>query len=430
MAQDDDFQHDLPDEPDAPEPVPKPKPEPGKPRPEPDASKTDAPRESGEDAPSDTARGFATSYDDTYGDDLDAPELSREELTSQEVEPVEQDPPPQQPFPGATWNTQPAPAPDPAAASRRRRGWIVAIVAIALAFILIFYGISSCSSSFDSLMGTSSSSGDVSSQTTSDTVGIISLEGDIDYDGSLCSPEVFKSELDTAADDSHIKAVVIRVDSGGGTAAAGEEMTTYLKEFKETTGKPVVVSSASMNASAAYRVSAQADYIYTLEATSIGSIGTAMQFTDLSGFYELLGVDIDTIMSSDSKDSTYGTRPLSDEERAYYQDVVNQINEDFLASIAEGRHMSIDEVRELASGLTFTGADAVDNRLADELGTFDDALAKACELAGIASCDVVYLQSDSYGLVDLLSLLDSFETDDDGAEESSKDLGNRVDLER
>src|SRR5699024_726948 len=115
----------------------------------------------------------------------------------------------------------------------------------------------------------------------SDAVGVIDIDGAIQYDGTVCSPEGLKEQLDRAADNPHIKAVVLRVDSGGGTATAGEEMSTYVREFSEETGKPVVVSSASMNASAAYEISSQADYIFTAKTTAIGAIGTAMQITDL-----------------------------------------------------------------------------------------------------------------------------------------------------
>ncbi len=314
---------------------------------------------------------------------------------------------PQQPFPGATWTVQPA------SNATKSKSWIVALVAIVLVFVLLFFGIASCTTtlgsfSLGSVTGTSSSDEKASLESMSnDTIGIIQMSGDIEYDGSVCSPEGFKDQLDIAASNSHIKAVVLRVDSGGGTAAAGEEMVAYLRDFMATTGKPVVVSSASMNSSAAYMISSQADYIYTLEATSIGGIGTLMQFTNLEGFYEQLGIEVDNIASSDSKDSTYGTRALTEEERAYYQSLVDQINNTFIEDVAEGRNMSIDEVRELATGLIFTGSDAVSNHLADELGTLDDAIDKAYELSHSESetYEVVYLQPASNDIYDLLSLL-------------------------
>lgn len=233
-------------------------------------------------------------------------------------------------------------------------------------------------------------------------MGIIAIDGTIEYDGSTSSPEGLKAQLDRAEADPNIRAVVLRVNSGGGTATAGEEMSTYVRDFS----KPIVVSSASMNASAAYEISSQADYIFTAKTTAIGAIGTAMQLTDISGLLDKLGITIDNVTSSDSKDSSYGTRALTDEERAYYQAMVDQINATFIATVAEGRGMTEEEVRALATGLTFTGMDAVDNGLADEIGTLEDACDKAAGLAGVATgYRTMYLQPEVSDLSALMSLM-------------------------
>ena len=200
-------------------------------------------------------------------------------------------------------------------------------------------------------------------------------------------------------------------------------MASYVNDFS----KPVVVSSASVNASAAYEISSQADYIFTDKTTSIGSIGVIMSVTDLSGLYEKLGISVENITSADAKDSGAGNRPLTEEERAWYQDQVDQINEVFINFVAEGRDMPVEDVRALATGLTFTGMDAVENGLADELGTQEAAVAKACELAGIADADTVYLQSSTS---DLSRLLDIMGTEDSlGVSGTLKELENRVGLE-
>ncbi len=321
------------------------------------------------------------------------------------------------PAPATASNAAPASAPDPVPASvpapgpvpgrpepPRRHGWIVAIVAIVAVFVLCALGITSCttvlSSATSSITGSSSEAA-----VTVDSVGVITISGTIGYDGTTASPEGLKAQLDRAAADEHIKAVVLRVNSGGGTATAGEEMAAYVKQFREQTGKPVVVSSAATNASAAYEVSSQADYIFTAKTTAIGAIGTAMQLTDVSDLLDKLGISIDDITSAQSKDSTYGTRALTDEERAYYQDMVNKINATFVENVAEGRNMDVEAVRTLATGLTFTGMDAVENGLADEIGTKEDAVAKAADLAGIQKYGTVNLQSDSSSVTDLLDLL-------------------------
>ena len=284
--------------------------------------------------------------------------------------------------------------------------------------------IGSCTSVFTSSMGGFSyESPSWADTVTGDTVGIINISGTIQYDGTTSSPEGLKSQLDAAEQNPHIKAVVLRVNSGGGVATAGEEMSTYIRDFS----KPVVVSSASINASAAYMISSQADYIFTDKTTSIGSIGVIMSVTDLSGLYEKLGISVENITSADAKDSGAGNRPLTEEERAWYQDQVDQINEVFINFVAEGRDMPVEDVRALATGLTFTGMDAVENGLADELGTQEAAVAKACELAGIADADTVYLQSSTS---DLSRLLDIMGTEDSlDVSGTLKELENRVGLE-
>ena len=295
---------------------------------------------------------------------------------------------------------QPAGAPRPA----KSRGWIVAIVAIVAAFALCALGIGSCTTVLSAATGSLSGSA-AQAEASSDSVGVITISGTIEYDGTSASPEGLKAQLDRAAENDHIKAVVLRVNSGGGTATAGEEMAAYVKQFREETGKPVVVSSAATNASAAYEVSSQADFIFTAKTTAIGAIGTAMQITDMSELLDKLGIDVENVTSSSSKDSTYGTRALTDDERAYYQDMVDKINATFIENVASGRNMDVEAVRALATGLTFTGTDAVENGLADEIGTKEDAVTKAAELAGMKQYDTVSLQSDSGSVSDLLDLL-------------------------
>lgn len=308
----------------------------------------------------------------------------------------------------------------PAGPAPKRRGWIVALVAVAAFFILGLASIASCTSVMTSSMGALSYESPSWTETvTGDTVGIINVDGTIQYDGTTSSPEGLKAQLDAAEANPHIKAVVLRVDSGGGVATAGEEMARYVREFS----KPVVVSCASMDASAAYMISSQADYIFTAKTSAVGAIGVIMQVTDVSGLYEKLGISVDNITSADSKDSSYGNRPLTEEERAYYQAQVDQINQVFMETVAEGRDMTLEEVQALATGLTFTGIDAVENGLADEIGTLEMAVDKACELAGIADADTVYLQSPGSDLLSLLDIMSA--TDENQISQALKELDER-----
>ena len=319
-----------------------------------------------------------------------------------------------------------AAAPVAAPPQKKSRAWIVALVAVVLVFVLIAMGMHSCTSLFTSSMGYSTSASDAVDALTQDAVAVITIDGTIQYDGTASSPEGLKSLLDEAEASPHIRAVVLRVDSGGGVATAGEEMAEYLSAFS----KPVVVSSASTNASAAYEISSQADYIFTAKSTSIGAIGTAIQITDTSELMDMLGINIQDITSAGSKDSTYGTRPLTDEERAYYQDMVDQINEVFIQNVAEGRGMDVEEVRALATGLTFTGMDAVENGLADEIGTKEDAIEKAADLAGMTSYAVIELDQDTDELSAMLDLLSENDVSSDAVAEALKELYNDGTLAR
>ena len=345
---------------------------------------------------------------------------------------------PQSPQPGQSERMQPpngaafpygSPAPGyysaayaPAPPQKKSRGWIVALVAVVLFFLLMFAGLASCTSVVNSAVSSSLGTGEESAldSLSGDAIGVIEIDGTIDYDGSTASPEGLKAQLDQAEANPHIKAVVLRVNSGGGTATAGEEMASYVRDFS----KPIVVSSASMNASAAYEISSQADYIFTAKTTAIGAIGTAMQVTDVSGLLDKLGITIDNITSAKSKDSSYGTRPLTDEERAYYQAMVDSINATFIENVAEGRSMTTDEVSALATGMTFTGMDAVDNGLADEIGTREDAIAKAAELGGARNYTVVSLEPSSSDLSSLVGLLSSSDSTDETYAQKLKELSD------
>lgn len=303
---------------------------------------------------------------------------------------------------GYTYTT---PTNSPVSAPPKRHGWIVAIVVTVCVSLLLAFGIQSCSSAMSSWGGTGTAG-----SASPNSIAVITIDGTIQYDNTSCSPEGLKYLLDKAADDDNIKGVVLRINSGGGTATAGEEMAEYVKEFSEQ--KPIVVSSASVNASAAYEVSSQADYIYVAKTSEVGAIGTAMQVTDLSGLLDKLGIDVSTITSASSKDSTYGLRELTDEERVYYQHIVDQINETFIENVADGRGMSVDEVRSLANGLVYTGLDAVENGLADEIGTREDAIDKVAELAGLSTYDVYTLEIDSNELSNLLDAVSESESCD------------------
>lgn len=303
--------------------------------------------------------------------------------------------PPQSSHQQASAPAQPATASSQQAAvqPKKHTGRIIALSIVALLALTVFL-MGSC---VNTLIGAAREGAEHAQP---NSVAVITMSGTIGYNGTSCSPEGLKELLDEAQADPNIKAVVLRVNSGGGTATAGEEMASYVRDFKAS--KPIVVSSAAINCSAAYEISSQADRIFVAKSTEIGSIGTVMQSIDYSGLMKLLGVNIDNIASAESKDSSYGSRPLTDEERAYYQDLVDQINAVFTDNVAQGRHLSAEEVSQLATGLPFTGVTAVNNGLADEIGTLEDALDAAASLAGLDSYSKTTLELPTSPLSSLL----------------------------
>lgn len=289
------------------------------------------------------------------------------------------------------------------ASKKQSKGWIAAIAIVAVICLTFLITALSCNSMVVSAMsGGLSSSGSDDMASSGPVIGVIEIDGTIQYDGTTSSPEGLKAQLDRAEADKSIQGVILHVNSGGGTATAGEEMAKYVKDFT----KPIVVSTAATCASAAYEISSQADYIFTDKTSMVGAIGVFMQITDLSGLYDMLGISVETIKSADAKDAGSGTRPLTEEERAWYQDMVDQINLDFIETVAEGRGMDVEEVERLATGLPFTGMDAVENGLADEIGDIDDATAYLSDFLGFSeplrTVKLAQTQSDLSRLIDIL----------------------------
>lgn len=275
---------------------------------------------------------------------------------------------------------------------------IILIVLVAMLLIAPLIALGSCSHMFSSYMGGMS---DDSPVTSMDTVAVIHIEGTIMASGADITPEMVLSELQAAEADDYVKAIVLRIDSGGGSAAAGEEIAAFVRECK----KPVIVSCGDSCASAAYRIASQADWIIASDGTTLGSIGTLITKYDLTGLMDELGVDVDTIASGENKADLDLFSTLTPEQREYYQNMVNEITEGFIADVANGRGLSYEEVEELATGDVWTGSRALELGLIDQVGTYEDALAAAAHMGGCEDYDVVSFDMySSYSLSDLAGI--------------------------
>ena len=200
------------------------------------------------------------------------------------------------------------------------------------------------------------------------------------------SPKLVRDYLTMAEIDAGVKAVVLRVDSPGGSAAASQEIASEVRRFKKETGKPVVVSMGDIAASGGYYISAYADKIVANPSTLTGSIGVISQFIYIEGLLEKLGLELETVKTGRHKDM--GIWPLTDEQRKIMQDISDDLYEQFVAAVAQGRGLPTEEVRGLATGQLYTGNQALNLGLVDELGGLDTAVDLAASLAGISAPEI------------------------------------------
>jgi protease-4 len=198
--------------------------------------------------------------------------------------------------------------------------------------------------------------------------------------GYATSEEISKSIQD-AADDKNVKAIVLRINSPGGTPAAAQEIVSEVKKAQEH--KPVVVSMGDVAASAAYYISAPADHIIANPDTMTGSIGVIWMFENSSEYFDNEGVDFYVAKSGDFKDMGGNWRGLTDDEKQYSEEVVLEVFDRFIDEIADGRGLSRSEVKDMADGRIYTGSRAVELGLVDETGNLYDAIDVAAELGGI-----------------------------------------------
>jgi protease-4 len=197
------------------------------------------------------------------------------------------------------------------------------------------------------------------------------------------TPGLVRNYLEKAEADGFVKAVVLRIESPGGSAAASQEIANEIRRFREETGKPVVVSMGDVAASGGYYISVYADRIVANPATLTGSIGVISQLIYIEGLLEKLGLEMETIKAGEHKDM--GIRPLTDEEREILQAITDDLYEQFIDTVAEGRNLPLETVRELATGQPYTGNQALELGLVDELGGRERAIELAAELAGVTA---------------------------------------------
>lgn len=204
----------------------------------------------------------------------------------------------------------------------------------------------------------------------------------IDVIGTISRTETIIDQIHQYRDDQGVKAIVLRINSPGGSVAPVQEIHSELKKLE----KPIVASMSSTAASGGYYIAAIADEILANPGTLTGSIGVIMQFTKLKGLYEKIGIEQQVVKSGKFKDTGSPLRDLTDEERGLLQATLDDVHNQFIDAVFEGRqeHLTREDVVALADGRIFSGQQALEHKLVDQLGNLADAIDRAGELGGIS----------------------------------------------
>ncbi len=227
-----------------------------------------------------------------------------------------------------------------------------------------------------------------------DKVALVRIEGAI-----LDSKQVIE-ELKEYEKELSVKAIVLRVDSPGGAVAPAQEI--YKEVRKVASKKTVVVSMGSIAASGGYYISSPATRIVANPGTLTGSIGVIMEIPNVEGLMNKIGVKTEVIKSGRHKDIASVFRGISKEQREILQNVLDNVHEQFINAVAEGRKLLRDDVRRIADGRIFTGEQALKVGLVDELGNLEDAVKTAARLAGIKGEPSVVTKKEKITLISLL----------------------------
>lgn len=207
-------------------------------------------------------------------------------------------------------------------------------------------------------------------------------------------------QLHEARDDESVKAVLLRINSPGGSAPASQEVGEEIKKLRAS-GKIVVTSMGDVAASGGYWLAACSDKIYANPATLTGSIGVYMPYSNWEELYKKIGIRQEKIKSGEHKDIMSPERPMTAEERIIIQTMVDDMYNQFVAIVAEGRKMDPARVRQLADGRIYTGSQAKELGLVDELGNMYDAIDGTAQMAGIKGKPEI----KEYGKVSPLGIL-------------------------
>ncbi|MDH5740227.1 MAG: signal peptide peptidase SppA [Nitrospira sp.] len=212
---------------------------------------------------------------------------------------------------------------------------------------------------------------------TEDRIALIRVEG------VIMDSQATVGELKRFSENPSVKAIVLRIDTPGGGVVPSQEIYDAIKRVRNKSNKAVIASMGSVAASGGYYIAAATDRIVANPGTLTGSIGVIMETANIEGLLQKIGVEGVVIKSGKYKDVGSPLRKMSTEERGLLQAVMDDVHKQFIEAVAEGRSMEIRAAQVLADGRIFTGRQAKEAKLVDELGDLEDAIQLAAEVVGI-----------------------------------------------
>lgn len=225
----------------------------------------------------------------------------------------------------------------------------------------------------------------------------------VDLDGVIVSPTEVVKELKNFAKDDSVKAIILHIDSPGGGVAASEEIYKEVRRIRDAKKKPVVASIETVGASGAYYVASGTNKIFADNGSVVGSIGVIMEWYNYADLIKWAKLKNEVIKTGEFKDTGNPARDLTPAERQYLQGMADNMLGQFEASVASGRGLKIDDIKEIADGKVWTGEQAKQMKLIDDTGDFETVVKDTAKSVGISGDPtLVRAEKEKRTLFDLL----------------------------
>lgn len=223
----------------------------------------------------------------------------------------------------------------------------------------------------------------------------------VEISGQIFDSKEVVRQLSKYRRDDGIKAILLRIDSPGGAVAPSQEIYDEVLRVRAD-NKKIYVSMGSLAASGGYYIAVAADRIFANPGTLTGSIGVIMGFGNAEKLMEKIGLEPQVIKSGKYKDTGSPARKMTAQEHVYLQRVVDDVHQQFIDAVAQGRNITTKEARKLADGRVFTGRQALELKMVDEMGGLEDVIVKLGEAAGIEGRPKVIWEEPSKGFMEWL----------------------------